>query len=61
MLVTYPCLPDYPQVMDIKYSWILWQGKNFRQFRLLTLNSFIGQFVYPVGGDGMVKRGVTLF
>ena len=27
-------------------------GENFRQFSLLTLNSFIGQYVYPVGGEG---------
>ena len=26
-------------------------GKNCRQFSLLTWNSFIGQFVHPVGGD----------
>ena len=28
-------------------------GKNCHKFRLLTLNSFIGQFVHPVGGEGM--------
>ena len=28
-------------------------GKNCHQFSLLTLNSFIGQFVHPVGGEGM--------
>ena len=33
--------------------WILRQGKNCRQFSLLTGNSFIGQFVHPVGGEGM--------
>ena len=27
--------------------------KNFRQFRLLTSNSFFGQFVHPTGGEGM--------
>ena len=26
---------------------------NCRQFRLLTWNSFIGQFVHIVGGEGM--------
>ena len=28
-------------------------GENCRQFRLLICTSFIGQFVYPVGGKGM--------
>ena len=39
-------------------------GENCCQFRLLTWNSFIGQFVYPVGGEGMSKYGgwgVSLF
>ena len=27
--------------------------KNCRQFRLLTWTSLIGQFVHPVGGEGM--------
>ena len=38
--------------------------ENCRQFRLLTWNSFIGQFVYRVGGEGMSKYGgwgVSLF
>ena len=39
--------------MDVEYTWILRQGKNCRQFNLLTWNSFIGQFVYPVGGKEM--------
>ena len=30
--------------MDVEYTWILCKGKNCRQFRLLTLNKFIGQF-----------------
>ena len=34
------------------YTWILWQGKNCRQFRLLTENLLIGQFVHPVEGNG---------
>ena len=29
------------------------KGKNCLQFRLLTWNLFIGQFIYPVGGDGV--------
>ena len=37
--------------MDLGYMWILWQGKNYRQFSFLTWNSFIGQFFHPVGGD----------
>ena len=37
--------------MDIEYTWILRQGKNCCQFRLLTWTSHIGQFVHPVGGD----------
>ena len=28
-------------------------GENCHHFRLLTLTSFIGQFVNPVGGEGM--------
>ena len=28
-------------------------GKKWRQFSLLTGNSFVGQFVHPVGRDGM--------
>ena len=35
-------------LMDVEYTWILWQGKNCRQFRLLFPLSFIGQIVYPV-------------
>ena len=38
---------------DIEYTWILWQGENCRKFRLLTCNSFIGQFGHPVRGKGM--------
>ena len=35
--------------MDIKHTWILWQGKSCRKFRLLTWKSLICQFVHPVG------------
>ena len=42
--------------MDIEYTWILGQGKNCRQFSLITWNSFICQFVHPLGGKGMGKR-----
>ena len=34
-------------LMDVEYKWILCQGKNCRQFMLLTWNSRIGQFVHP--------------
>ena len=37
-------------IMDVEYTWILWQGGKCHQFRLLTSTSFIGQFMYPVGG-----------
>ena len=42
--------------MDIDNKWMLWQGKNC-QFRLLTWNSFIGQFVHSVGGREWGKGG----
>ena len=43
---------DLYGIMDVEYTWILWQGKNCCQFSLLTCNSFIGQFVHPLGGEG---------
>ena len=33
-------------------------GENCRQFWLLTWTSFIGQFVYPVGEEGMGVKGM---
>ena len=39
--------------MDIDYKWILGQGKNCRQFSLLSWKSFIGQLVHLVVGDQM--------
>ncbi len=45
--------------MDIEYTWILWQGKNFSQLRLLTWNSFIDQFAHLVRGDGS-KCGIAI-
>ena len=40
--------------IDLEYTWILLQGKNCRQCKMLLLSMlFIGQFVYPVGGKGM--------
>ena len=40
-------------IMNIEYTWIYWQGKKCHQFGLLTLTSFIGQFVHLVGRNGM--------
>ena len=42
--------------MDAEYPWILLHVKNCHQFRLLFPLSFIGQFVYPVGGEGIGYR-----
>ena len=42
--------------MDAEYAWILIQGENCRQSNLLTWNSFISQFVHPVGEEGMGYR-----
>ena len=33
--------------------WISCQEKNCRQLSLLTWNTFIGQLVHQVGGEGM--------
>ena len=38
--------------MDIEYVDIL-TGEICRQFRLLKWTSFIGQFVYPIEGEGI--------
>ncbi len=50
--------------MDVQSTWMLWQGKNCPQFSLLTLKSFICQFIRPVGreGDGIkgVEVGITI-
>ena len=40
--------------MDVENTWIL--CKNCRQLGLLTLNSFIGQFVNPVSGMGLREK-----
>ena len=42
--------------MDSEYTWILRQRKNCRQYRLLTLTYFIGQFLHPVGRERMGLR-----
>ena len=39
--------------LDVENTWISWQGENCRQFSVLFPLSFIGQFVYPVIGEGM--------
>ena len=39
-----------------EYTWKLCQGNNCIQ-SLLTWISFIGQFVYPVGGGGNAVKG----
>ena len=53
--------------MNVEYTWtlhrisILWNimtGKICRQFILLLWTPFIGQFIYPVGGEGMSKGGL---
>ena len=46
--------------MDIDNKWMLWQRKNC-QYRLLTWNSFIGQFVHSVGGREWGKGGSVSF
>ena len=40
--------------MEVKYMWILCQGRNYRQFRLLTWTLLIGQchLVLSVDGEG---------
>ena len=40
------------------YTWIIWQGKNCRHFRLLTWKTLISQVVHPAGGEG---RYIVLF
>ena len=47
--------------LDLENKWILWQEKHCRQFRLLTLTLFIGQFVYIIGGECWGKGGVVIF
>ena len=34
-------------IMDIRYTWIYWQGNICLQFSLLILTSFSGHFVHP--------------
>ena len=40
--------------MDVEYTWTSGEGKNCRQFSLL---SYIGQFVHPVGEKVCGKWG----
>ena len=37
--------------MDVEYTWIFRQGKNYLQFRFLYFN---GLFVYPIGVEEIV-------
>ena len=40
--------------MDVEYMIVdIMTGEHCHQFRLLTWNSFIGQFVHPVEGEEM--------
>ena len=41
----------YIRKMYIDHTWIYWQGKICRHFRLLIWISFITQFVHPVGEE----------
>ena len=45
------------RAMDIRYTWIYWQGKICRQFSLLIWTSFIGYFINPIGEERMRYRG----
>ena len=40
-------------VMDIEYTWILIQGNTYRQYNLLTWNSYIDQYLHSLGGEWM--------
>ena len=48
-------------IMDLGYTWILWQGEIYCKFSLLTWTSFIGQLIHPVGGEGWGKEGDGYF
>ena len=51
---------NYLFLMDVEYSEIM-TGKYCCQFSLLTCNWFIGQFVHPVGEEGMGWKGNRYF
>ena len=53
----------YSVSMDVEYTWILGQGKNFVNLGCyFPYNLFIiGQFVYPVEGKGMGYGGGGIF
>ena len=38
---------------NVQHTWIFLHREIRRQFSLLTLKSFIGQFVNPVEGEGI--------
>ena len=42
-------------LMEIEYTWIFWQGKNFRQISLPKWNSFNGQLEWREWGIGDVS------
>ena len=44
--------------MDVEYTWILWQERNCRQFRLLTRNSFIWSVCLSSRRRGVGVNGV---
>ena len=47
--------------MGVEDTWILWQGKNCRQSRLLKWTSFISQFVNSVGWEGIGVGRVVIY
>ena len=47
---------EFFQDKGYRNTWILWQVINYRQFRLLTWNSCIGQFVCTLGEEVMERR-----
>ena len=47
------CSNLHLELIDIEYTWINCQRKISHQFRLLICTSFIAQFVYSIGGEGI--------
>ena len=46
--------------IDIEYTYVdVMKRKKSRQFMLLTLKSFIGQFVNPIGWEDWSKSGIV--
>ena len=44
-------MPLFSSVMDVEFMWILGQEISCHQFRLQYSLTFIGQDIYPVGGN----------